>query len=433
MVDVTADAFLGAYRLLGRALLPLLPVVLSIRAAQGKEDRNRMFERLGHASLPRPTGRLAWIHAASVGETNSVIPLIGRVLATGTSVLLTSATMSSARIAGERLPENALHQYAPLDIVPVLRRFLRHWRPNLALLVESEVWPTTMAELATAGVPLVVVNGRLSHRSFDRWARSRHFAKRVFAATALCLTQTRADADRYAALGVRDVRVSGNLKFDLPPLAADAHDLDTLRGMLGKRATFVAASTHDGEEVAVAEAHRSLRRRLPDLLTIIVPRYPERGPAIAAALGQRGLKVARRAAGEKPDADVDVYLADTFGELGLFFRLAKVAFLGGSWVARGGQNPLEAARLETVVLHGPNVHNFVEIYDALDRAGLAEKVADPGELAAAVAAVFADPAAARRRVSGAAAALAPFSGALEATMQALTPFLAGGAVRAPTT
>ncbi|MEO8668057.1 MAG: glycosyltransferase N-terminal domain-containing protein, partial [Bauldia sp.] len=216
MADIAAAAFFGAYRLLGRALIPVLPLALSLRAAQGKEDRSRMGERFGRASLPRPAGRLIWVHAASVGETNAVLPLIGRVIGAGASVLLTTVTVTSAKVAAGRLPAGAVHQFGPLDVGSIIDRFLGHWRPDLALFVESEQWPTTIARLAAAHVPRIVVNGRLSDRSYRRWLRLGRLVRPIFARTELCLAQTPRDAERYAALGVRDVRVVGNLKFDVP-------------------------------------------------------------------------------------------------------------------------------------------------------------------------------------------------------------------------
>jgi 3-deoxy-D-manno-octulosonic-acid transferase len=423
MADIAAEAFFGAYRLLGRALVPVLPLALSWRAARGKEDRSRMGERFGRASLPRPAGRLVWVHAASVGETNAVLPLIERLAAAGVSVILTTVTVTSATVAAERLPVQALHQFAPLDVAPVLDRFLGHWRPDLALFVESEQWPTTIAKLAAAGVPHVVVNGRLSDRSYRRWLRVARLVRPMFARTALCLAQTSRDAERYARLGVREVRVVGNLKFDVPPLDASASDVAAVRAAIGDRPVWLAASTHDGEEAAIATAHRILKVRFPDLLTIIVPRHPHRGPSLQLMLTEAGLAVARRAAGGIIGPHVEVYLADTLGELGLFYRLSPIAYLGGSLVPRGGQSPIEPARLACVMLHGPHVENFVEIYESLDRAGQAQRVADARELAEAVADFLDDPAATHRRASEAAETLRPFAGALEATMRMLAPFL----------
>jgi 3-deoxy-D-manno-octulosonic-acid transferase len=422
----------GAYRLLGLTLMPLMPIALSARARRGKEDRVRIGERYGRASRPRPAGRLAWVHAASVGETNAVMPLIDRIVAAGTSVVFTSVTVTAANIAASRLPSGAVHQFSPIDIAPWISRFLGHWRPDFALFVESELWPVTIMKLAGAGVPQILVNARMSERSFRGWNRFGGVAKSLFSRIGLCLARTEEDGKRYQALGVRQVAVTGNLKFDVPPPSADPAAVAAFQALLGNRPVWVAASTHEGEEEIVAAAHQMLRRRHPGLVTIIAPRHPTRGAAIRNVLTARGLAVAQRSAGEAIGPLLDVYLADTLGELGLFYRVAPVAFLGGSLVAHGGQNPIEPVRLDAAILHGPHVHNFETIYSALDGAGAAERIVDAASLAGAVGALLEDAATLRRRLVGATAALAPFSGALDATSRALAPFLVlptGGAGR----
>ena len=425
MAEPLAKAVLAAYRLFGLALRPLVPIALSFRAARGKEDPTRTAERYGHASLRRPTGRLIWVHAASVGETNAVLPLIERLIAASFQVLFTSTTVTSAAIAAKRLPANAVHQFGPLDIAPYVDRFLNHWRPEFVIFVESELWPAIMARLEENVVPLVIVNGRLSERSFRSWHRFAAVAKSLFSRIGLCLAQSEEDGARFRALGAKRVKVTGNLKFDTPPLAVDAGELERLRSAIGQRPVWVAASTHEGEEEIIADAHRLLRDRFPDVLTVIVPRHPNRGDAVRAALAARRLSVAQRSRGEPLVREIDVYLADTLGELGLFYRAAPLAFLGGSLVAHGGQNPIEPARLDTAVLHGPHVHNFADIYDRLDAAAPQAAISDARGLAGAVGRLLADPKAAADRAAAAAAALLPFSGALDATMQALRPYLAG--------
>jgi 3-deoxy-D-manno-octulosonic-acid transferase len=425
VAEPLAKAILAGYRLLGLAVRPFVPIALSLRASRGKEDAARRSERYGRASVRRPAGRLIWVHAASVGETNAVLPLIERLTAAGFQVLFTSTTVTSAAIAAKRLPVNAVHQFGPLDIVSYVDRFLDHWRPEFVIFVESELWPTIMTRLEENVVPLVIVNGRLSERSFQGWRRFATVAKGLFSRIGLCLAQSEEDGARFRALGAPRVTVTGNLKFDTPPLAADAGELERLRSAIGQRPVWVAASTHEGEEEIIAEAHRLLRDRIPDVLTVIVPRHPNRGDAVRAVLAARRLSVAQRSRGEPLVREIDVYLADTLGELGLFYRAAPLAFLGGSLVAHGGQNPIEPARLDTAVLHGPHVHNFADIYDRLDAAAPQEAISDARSLAGAVGRLLADPKAAADRAVAAAAALLPFSGALDATMQALRPYLAG--------
>jgi 3-deoxy-D-manno-octulosonic-acid transferase len=424
---VSATVAAAAYRLLGLALMPLMPLALSVRAARGKEDRARVGERFGRASRPRPAGRLAWVHAASVGETNAVMPLVDRIVAAGISVVFTSVTVTAANIAASRLPAGAVHQFSPIDVAPWIGRFLGYWRPDFALFVESELWPVTIVKLAGAGIPQILVNARMSERSFRGWNRFGGVARSLFSRIGLCLARTEEDGERYRSLGVPQVAVTGNLKFDVPPPAADPAAVAAFQALLGNRPVWVAASTHEGEEEIVAAAHQMLRQRHPGLVTIIVPRHPNRGPAIRSLIAARGLAVAQRSAGEPIGPLLDIYLADTLGELGLFYRVAPVAFLGGSLVTHGGQNPIEPVRLDAAILHGPHVHNFAGIYAALDEAGAAETIVDAESLAAAVVALLDDASALRRRLRRASIALAPFSGALDRTAFALAPYLAAPA------
>lgn len=413
---------LTAYRLAGICAAPFLPLLLSRRARQGKEESSRLAERRGIASAPRPDGLLVWVHAASVGETNAVVPLIGRLTRMGARVLFTTVTVTSAQIAATRLPPGAIHQFSPLDVQPWIERFLAHWRPDLALFAESELWPVTMVKLAERGVPQVLVNGRMSERSFARWQRYAPLARFLLARLALCLAQSPVDGDRYRAMGAKRVEVTGNLKFDAPLPIPDPGAVAALRKLIGERPIWLAASTHEGEEEVAAKVHRELAPSHAGLLTVIVPRHPDRGPAIADTLRQSGHSVSMRSRGEPVAEDTDIYVADTLGELALFYRVVPITFIGGSLVPRGGQNPIEPVRFEAAVLHGPHVHNFAEIYAALDASG-SETVADAEQLAAAVHRLLADPARARNRVRAATAALQPFSGALDATLAALKPFL----------
>jgi 3-deoxy-D-manno-octulosonic-acid transferase len=425
VADIVAATIAAGYRLTGVLLRPAVPFILSGRVARGKEDPQRLGERYGRASLPRPPGRLVWVHAASVGETNAILPLINRLTGIGFAVVFTTATLTSAAIAAKRLPGGAVHQFAPLDLAPFVTSFLAHWRPNLAIFVESEMWPTMVRKLAEAGVPLVVANARLSEKSYRGWKRFSGFAGTVFSRITLCLARSDADAIRFAGLGASDVRAVGNLKFDVPLLAADSSAVSRLTAAIDGRPAWIAASTHEGEEEIVGEAHRLIRQRHPRMLTIVVPRHPERGNAVRAMLAGKGLTVAQRSRGNPLLHEIDVYLADTLGELGLFYRLAPIAFLGGSLIPHGGQNPIEPTRLAAAVLHGPHVDNFADIFAALDAAVPAAPITDAASLADAVAGLMDDPAAVAARAAAAKSALARFSGALETTMTAIAPFLAG--------
>ena len=425
VAEPLADFLLAGYRLFGSVIRPIVPLVLAARVAQGKEDRTRTGERYGRAAMKRPAGRLIWVHAASVGETNAVLPLIERLTKAGFPVLFTSTTLTSANIAAAKLPKDAIHQFGPLDVPAYVDRFLDHWRPYFVIFVESELWPTIVGRLEQAVVPLVIVNGRLSDRSFRSWRRLGGAATGLFSRIGLVLAQSEEDGARFRSLGAPKVQVTGNLKFDTPPLAADAGEVERLRAAIAGRPVWVAASTHEGEEEIVAAAHRILRERYPDVLTIVVPRHPDRGGSVREILAAQRLTVAQRSRGEPLVREADVYLADTLDELGLFYRVAPVAFLGASLVPIGGHNPIEPVRLGAAVLHGPHVHNFADLYELLDRVIPTDPVVDAASLAAAVAGLVADPVAASDRAATSAAALSPLSGALDMTMAALQPYLSG--------
>ncbi|HRO05005.1 MAG TPA: 3-deoxy-D-manno-octulosonic acid transferase, partial [Terricaulis sp.] len=336
--------------------------------------------------LPRPEGSLAWFHAASVGETNAVLPVIERMLAErpDLNVLLTTGTLTSAALAKRRLPPRALHQFVVLDVPKYVQAFLDHWKPDLAVFAESEIWPNLIIETSRAGVPLALVNARMSARSAKRWARFGSVARPLFSRFDMILAQSEPVGRLIDNLGARHVEVLGNLKIDAPPPLVDAAALESLTRALSGRPVFVAASTHDPEEESVAKAHEIVAKRIPNVCTIIAPRHPERGKAIADMLAARGLKVARRSLGELPDAATDIYVADTIGELGTLYALTKVAFVGGSLIARGGQNPIEAIGHGAAVLTGPHWTNFRDFYRALIRHKGVREVASPDELAQAV-------------------------------------------------
>ena len=407
----------GAFRLLA-------PLLLSARLRRGKEDPLRWRERRGEASRPRPEGPLCWMHGASVGEAVTILPLARRLIARGCKVLLTTGTVTSAAVVAQRLPEGAVHQYVPLDVPAFVARFLDHWRPDMAIFAESELWPSILADLKRRSVPLFLVNGRMSKRSFRRWQRFSGTIRAMLGQFDLCMAQSEADGLRLTGLGAPRVIATGNLKFDVPAPPANPDVLAGLMAAIGSRPVWMAASTHEGEEVMAAQVHRKLAEALPGLLTIVAPRHPERGPAIDSALSALGVTTARRSRGALPVADTQLYIADTVGELGVFYRVAKVVFVGGSLVPHGGQNPVEPAKLGAAVLHGLHVHNFIEAYATLDRHGGARAVADGEALAAEVGRLLARPEDAVQVATAAAAAVEGLSGALDRTMAALEPAMA---------
>jgi 3-deoxy-D-manno-octulosonic-acid transferase len=420
-----AEFVLAGYRMCANLVRPVVPLVLSARVARGKEDPARTGERYGRPSLKRPEGRLIWVHAASVGETNAVLPLVERLTAAGFPVLFTSTTITSAKIAAARLPKDAVHQFGPLDVPAYLDRFLDHWRPYFVIFVESEIWPNVIGRLEQAVVPLVIVNGRMSDRSFRRWQSLGAVARTVLSQVGVVLARSEEDGRRFRALGAPRVEMTGNLKFDTPPLPADPVALARLKAAIDGRPVWLAAQTHEGEEQIVAAAHALLRERWPEILTIIVPRHPARGQAIHDLLAAAGLSVTQRSRGDLPEAGAGIYVADTLDELGLFYRVAPVALVAGSLVARGGHNPIEPVRLGAAVLHGPHVFNFADLYALIDRAAPTPPITDAASLAAAVGNLLADATAAPALAAKAGDALLPLSGALDATMSALKPYLSG--------
>jgi 3-deoxy-D-manno-octulosonic-acid transferase len=414
---------LRSYRGLAAAATPLAPMLLNNRLKHGKEHAERMAERCGETAVERPPGPLIWAHGASVGEMLAVIPLIERIRARGFNVLVTSGTVTSARLAEHRLPEGAIHQFVPIDAPKFIDRFLGHWRPDLGLFVESDLWPNLILGSAKRNIPLILINGRLSEQSFARWRYLPATISTLLGRFDLCLAQSAADAERYGELGAPHVSVTGNLKLDVPAPAVDGDKLKAMRFAVAQRPILAAASTHPGEEAFVIDAHRWLRQSFPGLLTILAPRHPERGPGIIDIAKVAGVPAALRSEGHMPRRSTEVYIADTMGEMGLLYRIAPIVFMGGSLVPHGGQNPIEAVKLGAAVVHGPHVGNFAEIYAALDEARGSEEVADAGKLAVRFGAWLTD-AALRKSVADAALkTVEALGGALATTLSALEPYL----------
>ncbi len=357
---------------------PALRLLLARRAAQGKEDRARAAERRGIDTSPRPDGRLLWLHAASVGEAVSVLPVLS-ALPPHIHVLFTTGTLTSARLLAQRLPElglapRVLHRFAPLDVPAWGARFLDHWRPDAACFMESELWPNLIGACRARGIPTALLNARLSVRSAARWCNAPGFAAEILGGFAWVAAQSEADAQRLVSLGAARVDAPGNLKTAAPDLPVDEAELARLAAVLGGRPAWLAASTHPGDEACAARVHQALEGAHPGLVTMIVPRHPERGPAIAAQLGGVG----RRAGGADPAPGL--WIADTLGELGLFYRLCPIVFIGKSFAAGGGQNPLEPARLGCAIAAGPAMHNFAQATARLIACGGLESVADEAAL-----------------------------------------------------
>ncbi|MCO6419336.1 3-deoxy-D-manno-octulosonic acid transferase [Siccirubricoccus sp. KC 17139] len=414
-------------------LAPLLRPWLRLRARRGKEIAARLAERRGEGAA-RPPGRLLWLHAASVGETMSILPLLEALAARAPdlTLLVTTVTVTGAKLLAQRLPPElaprVMHRFLPLDVPAWVARFLDAWRPDAVALVESELWPNLLAALRARQVPVALVNARLSARAARGWAWAPGLAREMLGGFRLVLAQSATDAARLRALGAPRVETPGNLKYAAPPLPAVPEALGALRAAIGGRPVFLAASTHPGEEAVVLGAHRALAPELPGLLTIIVPRHPERGAAIAAMAG--GLPLSRRATGALPAPEEAVHIADTLGELGLFYRLAGVCLVGGSLIPHGGQNPLEPARLGCPILVGPHHWNFAEPVRALLEMGAARVVTE-ATLAAAVMGVLTDGVLGRRMADSAARIAAAGAGLPEHVADRLLALLARGRATPP--
>jgi 3-deoxy-D-manno-octulosonic-acid transferase len=417
---------LSAYRIITAAAgAAVAPHVLARRLKRGKENPERIAERRGEPGVPRPPGPLVWVHGASVGEFLAVLPLVQRICAQGFTVLMTTGTVTSAELAGKRLPVGALHQFIPLDMPRYITRFLDHWQPGLALFVESDLWPNLILAASARAIPLALVNGRISARSFDRWRRFPRTIAALLRCFDICLVRSRDDEERFDALGAPRVRITGNLKFDVPLLPVDEGKLAALSSATAGRRIVVAASTHPGEEAVIADAHRRLKTAHPDLLTIIAPRHPHRGAEVGDVAAAAHLRPALRSRGDVPGDDNDVYVFDTLGEMGLIYEIGPIVFMGGSLVPHGGQNPIEAIKFGAAILHGPHVSNFADIYEDLGRCGGAVPVRDVGALTSQIGAWFHD-GAARDAVAGRGVHYVDqLSGALDRTLAALDPYFAG--------
>ena len=383
---------LKIYRTVSRAGAPVASFALKQRLKAGKEDAERIGERRGVAGRARPEGALVWIHGASVGESLSVIPLVERLQADRPdyNFLVTTGTVTSARLMEERLPPGAFHQFIPLDHPDYVEAFLDHWRPDAALFVESEFWPNLILAARRRATFMALVNGRVSPRSYEDWKRQPNAIKFILSSFDLIIAQDPQNADRLSTLSARSIETYGNLKYAAPPLPGDEAALENLARDIGDRRRWLAASTHPGEEEPVLKAATILKKEFPDLLTIVTPRHPGRGEEVAELCREQGLSCALRSKDEPIAPDTDVYIADTLGELGLFYRLCDISFVGGSLVDKGGHNPLEPARLGAAILHGPHVFNFDDTYREMRRTGGAALTRNEREITSAARRLFAD-------------------------------------------
>ena len=377
---------LRLYAMAAGLLAPLAISGARAKIAEQHLESARVYEKKGRPSATRPDGPLVWFHAASVGESLSVLRLISHLGNThpDLSFLITSGTATSAQILGTRLPPRCIHQFAPLDSCRYVRRFLRHWQPTAAVFAESELWPNMLGETARAGIPLALVNARISDRSFRNWKRLARSSRYLMGLFSLIHCQDQRTTDHLHDLGLPHAQAGANLKSFSGPLPYDADEMARMRGVFQGRPIWLASSTHPGEDGIVLRAHRDLQARFPGLLLILVPRHPERATDIETAIAEQGLTGVRRSTGGRVDGGVQVYLADTLGETGLWYALSPVTCLCGSFTPVGGHNPFEPAYAGSAVLHGPLYANFAGVYAEMDASGGALEVIDAGALTTAL-------------------------------------------------
>jgi 3-deoxy-D-manno-octulosonic-acid transferase len=372
---------LGMYKKLMAQATPVISRILDRRLAAGKEDPHRMAERQGTPSRPRPLTDVVWIHAASVGEAQSALILIDHLKSmTSATFLMTTGTRTSADLMSRRLPPQAIHQYLPVDHPAWVSRFLDHWRPTLVLWMESELWPNMLMEIQSRHIPALLVNARLSNKSYRYWRCLGSSVRKILNTFQIILAQTDIDAKRFKKLGSRHVVVTDNLKYSAAPLPVN--DQDILITSL-KRPLWVYASTHQGEESLACRTHARIKHHIPDLLTIIIPRHPDRRDQVSAEILSHNLTFTRRGDHRAlPNPEDDLYLVDTLGELGLFYRISPIAMIGRSFSedGGGGHNPIEAAQLNCAVITGPHVKFQQDIFNDMLTAHACEQVTSENDL-----------------------------------------------------
>lgn len=364
------------YRLFTQSVEPVWEWLLNKRLRQGKEHPQRVLEKKGITEKPRPKGALIWFHAASVGEAQSTLILIRKIteIYPKANILVTSGTLTSSQMMEKNLPKNAFHQFYPLDHPVWVKRFLEHWSPDLIFWMESELWPNMLYEIEQHSIPAILVNARLSDKSYRTWKLFPNFARDMLGTYTKILCQTPEDEQKFKTLGAIDCTTTDNLKYSSTPIPHDPNALKELMQSTSGRPMWLYASTHKGEEDLACTLHSTLKQIVPDLLTIVVPRHPERRDEIKEICEAHSLKIMFRSEEHKsPKSDTDIYIADTLGELGLFYRLTPIACIGRSFSddGGGGHNPIEAAQLGCAILHGPHVQNLQDIFDEMDSAGAA--------------------------------------------------------------
>ena len=370
---------LWIYKIISYLIYPFVPIYLNNRLSLKKELKDRINERYGYSKIKRKKGKLVWLHAASIGESISILPLVKELEKNKNikQILVTTGTVTSAKIMNERLKGKAFHQFLPIDIPIFVERFLNHWNPSVSIFVESEIWPNFIFALRKRRSKLMILNGRMTVKSFNNWLKFKKTSLTLFANFDLCCAQSNDSAFFYENLGIKNTVYTGNLKFSSEPEKLDNKKLKILKKMFENRKILLAASTHEGEEEIIANITSSLKKKDKNFLSIIVPRHPNRTEFFS---NKQKLKIAYRSKGQDIEQNTSIYIADTVGELNLFYKLANFVFVGGSLINHGGQNPIEAAFLGKTIIHGPNIINFADVYEILNRMKLTMLVKNERQL-----------------------------------------------------
>ena len=374
------------YQLILSILILTSPIILLIRIIRNKEDKKRFLEKLSISSKKRRKGKLIWFHGSSVGEILSIIPLIENYEKNNLidQILVTSSTLSSSKVFNKYKFKKTIHQFYPIDHIYIAKKFLKYWKPNLAIFIESEIWPCMFGELKKRNTPLILLNARITKKTFMRWVKLKKFTEEIFNKITIAFPQNFETKFFLKKFKTSQIKTIGNLKFAETDKQKYNSISNKLKSQFNKRKIWVASSTHSNEEVFCAKTHIELKKRIKDLLTIIIPRHIHRTNNIVLELKNLGLNVATHSSKIKDLNDIDIYIVDTFGETKKFHKIGYSVFLGGSIIKRGGQNPLEAARYGARILHGPNIDNFKDVYKTLSALKISKKIITPKELASLI-------------------------------------------------
>ena len=365
------------YRLTINFIFLISPIIIIYRIIKNKEDPERFLEKIGKFNKKNTNNNLIWFHGSSVGEILSIIPLIEKLEKRKNikKILITSNTLSSAKIIKNLKLKKTFHQFFPLDTEFLVEKFLNHWKPKAVFFIESEIWPNMIIKIKEKNIPLILLNARITKKSFQNWRGVLYFSKKIFSNFDLCLSQNNKTCNYLKILGAKNIKKIGNLKFSQSSSELKNKSIKKIKKIFGKKKVmFSAISTHKGEEMLCGKVHVNLKKKYKNIISIIVPRHIERANEIKQELNLNELKVHLHTSNKLINSDTDIYLVDTFGETKSFLKLSKIAFMGKSVCAHGGQNPLEAARLGNRIIHGPNIENFIEVYDLLKKQGISTKI-----------------------------------------------------------